>query len=195
MKLAIAPIAPIALTALTALALLSVTTAARADGAADKPADAASVTVSGVPDVDDAIQVRYPPPIVRLKLIALGLVITGGAWGVSFASGRTWATVPGADQLKIPVVGPWIALGKSGCASDDPGCSPAKVGVRAGLYVLDGIAQVAGLALIAEAIVMKTESAPSKKAAFLGLRYRGVEVAPVPLTSPSLTGLGLVGTF
>lgn len=144
----------------------------------------------------DAVQVHYPPSSVRLKLIALGLVITGGAWGASFGSGQYWSTVPGADQLKIPVVGPWLALGKSGCASDDPGCSSATIGVRGGIYVLDGIAQIAGLALITEAIVMKTEAAaPEKKAALLGLRFRGVEVMPVPVASPTFNGVGLVGTF
>ncbi len=104
--------------------------------------------------------------------------------------------MPGSAQLKIPIVGPWIALGKSGCASDDPNCSGALVGVRGGLYVLDGIAQIAGLALITEAIVMKTESRPDKKAAvFPALRFRGLEVSAVPVTSPTMHGIGLVGTF
>ena len=175
---------------LTAFALLSLTATARAD---DKPADAGP---SAADTSGDAVQVRYPPPLTRLKLIGLGLLISGGAWGASFGSAQYWNTVPGAGQLKIPIAGPWLALGKSGCATDDVGCSGAKIGVRGAIYVLDGITQLAGLGLIAEAIVMKTESsAPDKKAAFLGLRYRGVEVTPVPVTSPTFTGVGLVGTF
>jgi hypothetical protein len=188
MKPASLPVASLA--ALTAIALLSLTAAARAD---DKPADAGPAAAD---TAGDAILVQHPPPLVRLKLIGLGLLVSGGAWGASFGSGQYWNTVPGAGQLKIPVVGPWIALGKSGCASDDPGCSGGKIGVRGAIYVLDGITQLAGLGLIVEAIVMKTESAaPEKKAAFLGLRFRGLEVTPVPVTSPTFTGLGLVGTF
>jgi hypothetical protein len=178
------------ISSLACLALLALSTPARAD---DKPADAGPAASD---TTGDAVQVRYPPPLVRLKLIALGVLVSGGAWGASFGSAQYWNTVPGAAQLKIPVAGPWLALGQSGCATDDVGCSGAKIGVRGALYVLDGITQLAGLGLIVQAIVMKTEStAPEKKAAFLGLRYRGVEVTPVPVTSPTLTGLGLVGTF
>jgi hypothetical protein len=139
--------------------------------------------------------VHYPPPIVRLELIGLGILISGGAWGVAFGSAKGWPTVPGSAQLKIPIVGPWLALGKSGCASDAPNCSGATIGVRGALYVIDGIAQVAGLGLIAEAIAMKTESAPDKKGAFLGLRFKGVEVSAVPVTSPTMHGIAFVGTF
>jgi len=187
----------------TTLALLGAATSAHAQQAARvaagetsrPPAQAAGAVVA--PEIADAPQVQhYPPPMVRLKLLGFGLLISGAAWGAAFGSAVNWPTVPGAAQLKIPVVGPWIALGKSGCASDEPGCSGATIGVRGAMYVLDGIAQVAGLALITEAIVMKTESSPGKRAsAFPALRWRGVEVSAVPVTSPTMKGIGLVGTF
>lgn len=176
------------LSALTALALLGAATTARAQEA--RPADEAKL-----PAADVAPVVHYPPPIVRLKLIAVGLVIAGGAWGAAFGSATNWPTVPGSAGLKIPVAGPWIALGKSGCASDDPNCSGATIGVRGAMYVIDGIAQIAGLALITEAIVMKTES-PQKKAGLLpSFSFRGVEVSAVPVASPVMQGIGFVGTF
>jgi hypothetical protein len=177
---------------LTTLALLGATATAHAqEAAAQRPVD-----VAATPETTDVTPVvHYPPPLVRLKLIGFGLLITGAAWGAAFGSGRNWPTVPGSRELQIPVVGPWIALGKSGCASDDPGCSGATVGVRGAMYVLDGIAQIAGLALITEAIVMKTESPPQKKSAFPGFRLGGVEVSAVPVTSPTMKGIGLVGTF
>jgi hypothetical protein len=159
-----------------------------------KPSDSVGVPVASV--ASEAPSVRYPPPSVRWKLAGLGVFITGAAWGASFATAQNWSTVPGAAQLKIPVVGPWIALGKSGCAADDVDCSGAKIGVRAALYVIDGIAQIAGLALITEAIVMKTEPAREKKeTSFLRVRYRGVEVTAVPVITPSMNGVGFVGTF
>src|SRR5262245_48303483 len=120
---------------LTLLALLAAASPARAEDPV-KPSDLRGVPV---PPETDVPPQRYPPPIVRLKLIALGVAITGAAWGASFASGQYWSTVPGASELRIPVVGPWIALGRSGCATDDLDCSGAKIGVRAAVYILDGI--------------------------------------------------------
>jgi hypothetical protein len=171
---------------LAAVALL-----AAAPARAEKPALATDLV--GVP-VSEAPPDHYPPPSVRWKVGGIGLLITGAAWGASFATAYNWPTVPGSAELKIPVVGPWIALGKSGCASDDPGCSGGVIGGRAALYVIDGIAQVAGLALIAEAIVMKTE-ATREKAVVPSFQLGSLSVTAVPVTSPTMQGVGLVGTF
>lgn len=158
---------------------------------AQKPTDLVTVPVHAEAPVQ-----HYPPPIVRLELIGVGLLITGGAWGASFASAVNAPTIPGSEQLKIPIAGPWIALGKSGCASDDTACSGATVGVRGALYVLDGIAQLAGLALIAEAIVMKTEAPKAKRgASLLGFRAGPVEMRALPIASPTMHGVGFVGVF
>jgi hypothetical protein len=63
--------------------------------------------------------------------------------------------------------------------------------------VIDGVAQIGGLALIAEALIMKTESAadPTKATSALGLRHGSFEVTPVPLITPTGSGLSLIGTF
>jgi hypothetical protein len=159
---------------------------------AGKPADAALAPLR----TDTPVPQHYPPPIVRLELIGVGLLITGGAWGASFASAANWPTVPGSDQLKIPVLGPWIALGKSGCATDDPNCSSGTIGMRGAIYVLDGIAQLAGLGLIVEAIVMKTETPSDKrKASIFGLRAGSLELRPTPIATPTMHGVGYVGRF
>jgi hypothetical protein len=173
------------------IALLGAATTAHAQ---DKATDIAGLPAAQE-ESDVAPVVHYPPPLVRLKLIGFGLLIGGAAWGASFASARNWPTVPGSKYLGIPIAGPWMALGKSGCATDVPNCSGATVGVRGAMYVLDGIAQLAGVALIAEAIVMKTESAPQRKSALPGFRLGGVEVSAVPVASPTMKGLGFVGTF
>lgn len=205
------------LAALAALALLSIPASARADDAEkEKPVEA--------PD-GAALEMRYPPPAARFKLLTAGVLLTGGAWGVSFAAAQGWpeqpciltpagyvyannkqllctSGPPGSASLKIPVAGPWIALGKSGCAVDETSPCAAKIGVRAALLVLDGIVQLGGLALIAEAIIMKTESsapAPAKKDSALALRFSSrhvnVELTPVPVVSSTMSGMGLVGTF
>jgi hypothetical protein len=44
---------------------------------------------------------------------------------------------------------------------------------------------------------MKTESSgePAKKTSPLALHFHGLEVTPLPVVTPSMQGLGLVGTF
>jgi hypothetical protein len=160
---------------------------------------------------------RYPPFSTRFKVLAAGIVVTGTAWGVSYGIARGWPEAPchvtlvgaygpdgktpcssgppGYNQLGIPIVGPWIALAKSGCPTDNPTCQTGSIVGRGVAYVLDGIIQAAGLALVVEAVVMKTEPADSNKTSAFALRYRGVEVRPVPLTTAGGAGFGVVGTF
>jgi hypothetical protein len=160
---------------------------------------------------------------VRLKLLAAGVIVTGTAWGIAYGISRGWpeqtcvitplgplvpssagttnpipcsSGPPGASQLGIPIAGPWIALGKSYCPTDNPNCGIGPPIARGIGYVIDGVVQLAGIGLIVEALVMKTESSgPAKKSSALSVRYRGIEVTPVPIAGPSATGLSLVGTF
>jgi hypothetical protein len=207
-----APIVPV-LAPVLALALVLSAATARADDAEPEKKDKTADTTS---DSAASPELRYPPPSTRFKLLATGLVLTGGAWGIVYGCAVEWPWVdprlqpivptlqhplilsgpPGSAGLKVPIVGPWIALGKSGCGSDQTTCS-AQIGLRAVGYIVDGVAQLAGLGLIAEGIIMKTESpadADSKKLAFT-LRYRGIEMMPVPMVTPSMSGVGLAGTF
>jgi hypothetical protein len=159
---------------------------------------------------------QYPPFSSRFKVLTAGLLVTGMAWGVSFAAARGWPentchiTVagafdahnqpcqsgpPGTAYLQIPVVGPWITLGKSGCPTDNPTCGPAAIGVRAAAFILDGIVQAAGFGLMLQAIFMKTEPPGGNKASAFALHYRGLELKPMPVVTPGMSGLGVVGTF
>jgi hypothetical protein len=185
-----------------AIALLSAAAPARAD---DVPPAAVVASVDPGP-AGEVLEERYPPSLVRLKLIAAGVVVTGLAWGAAFACASSWPYVPnpapgaesgppGSGQLKIPVAGPWIALGHSGCAPDEPDCAVAKVAVRDVLMVIDGLVQAAGVALIVEAVVMKTSPEKAKKSSLLGLKLGGVEVRPVPVMTPTMQGLGFSGSF
>jgi hypothetical protein len=165
----------------------------------------------------EAPEVRYPPFSTRFMVLTGGIFITGAAWGFAFAASRGWPenqchiTVagpfdahgqpcvsgpPGSAQLGIPVVGPWIALGKSGCASDEPNCDSARVGARGVGYVVDGIVQAAGVALFIQGLVMKTDAISSgKKPASLSFRYGDVKFDPIPLVSHGMSGVGITGTF
>jgi hypothetical protein len=135
--------------------------------------------------------VRYPPSSVRVGLIAGGLSLTAGTYLAAFLSGTVWDDVPGADALKVPVVGPWVALAQSGCAPDQDECAAMLV-LRTMLTVLDGLAQVGGVGIAAEGIFMTTEAAGPEPVAE---EPPVLEVSAAPFVSSSSGGVGLVGRF
>lgn len=166
-------------------------------------------------DDDVAPPVRYPPSSIRGKLIAGGVVVfglgyAGGAIGAS--SAPEW---PGSDELYIPVVGPFMSLGRLGCPAREPACDGGFLALRAILIGVEAAMQLGGLALVGEGIFLKTEApsaAPAKKGLAAAEPVGGKEgakkpakktsafVLPVPVvgTSPvggGYAGLGLVGTF
>jgi hypothetical protein len=164
---------------------------------AEEPAAAAKRSADDDLLLSDAPKPRYPPSSVRLKLAIGGLAVTGIAYAAAYGVTSNWPEVPGAEYLKAPVVGPWIALGKSGCSSDDPNCGAGKIVLRGILYVIDGIAQIGGLGLVGEAIFMKTEpdAVVRKSSARAFVAPSGPTLRPFPLITPSVTGLGILGTF
>jgi hypothetical protein len=191
------------------------------DAAAEKTADKTEDKAGG----EGASEAHYPPFSTRAKVAAIGLGVTGVAWAISYAAARGWPETPcvqtlpgvavvpgtgvgnippvycttgppGSNQLGIPIAGPWIALAKSGCATDEPNCSIAKPVLRGIAFVVDGVVQLAGIGLVIQALAMKTEPiSPAKKSAPLSLSFRGVQVTPVPMAGTGTTGLALVGTF
>src|SRR4051812_38365689 len=102
----------ISLLTLGALAITATTTA-RADEPVGPTVAAAATPAKESPN---------PPSSVRPKLALGGVAVAGGAYAMSYAMASNFPEVPGTTELKIPIVGPWIALGKSGCATDDPDC-------------------------------------------------------------------------
>lgn len=129
---------------------------------------------------------RYPPSSVRFPLIAGGVGVLGLAYGLGAMCAGLWPEVPGAEPwLYIPIIGPWAALAKSGCAEDDPDCS-AIIYIRGVLYVLSGIAQIGGAGLIGEGIFMTTEAEGAAPKASWTI---------VPTGGPNQAGIAAVGTF
>ncbi len=133
---------------------------------------------------------RYPPSTVRLPLILGGLAFTAASYGGAAAMGAAFgdAEVPGADSLYIPLVGPFVALGRIGCSPNEPDSCGELNALRGFLYILDGLAQVGGLGIAAEGIFATTEAAP--RAGGVGLELR-----PVPIVTGEVRGVGLVGRF
>jgi hypothetical protein len=140
---------------------------------------------------EETIVERYPPSSVRWKIVISGIAVTGVAYAGAAMMGGLWDGIPAGDMLYIPVAGPWIALAESGCTeSEDPdgeGDCAALLGLRAALYVVDGLMQIGGLGLIAESIFMTTESSD--------LSQPNTVLLPAPIVTPTMVGFGLSGTF
>jgi hypothetical protein len=151
---------------------------------------AAAALTAGAAGAEETVPPkRYPPSSVRAKLVAGGLAVTGLAYGAGFLAASSWPEVPGSSELKIPIVGPWIALAKNDCAPDDPDCGFILY-FRGFLTILDGLLQAGGVGIAGEGIFMTTEAsaAPTRRPAALTLR-------PAPIVTGSGGGLGVVGTF
>jgi hypothetical protein len=134
-----------------------------------------------------------PPPGARTTTIVAGATTTvvsyGLALGASFLVDE--ADHRGIKDLRIPIAGPWIALGKTGCPTSDPDCSVFPLVFGALVTILDGVVQVGGLAVVGEGLFLKTSTrraAPQKAA--------GPTLRAVPLDfGRNGVGLGLVGSF
>jgi hypothetical protein len=171
---------------------------------------AAGLLPARAADAEDlpAAPVRYPPSSVRPKLIVGGLLIGGIGYGAALLGAEAAPTWPGArDTLRVPLIGPWWTLAINGCPTYRVyDTKTDKVGVyrekceafeylRAGLLILDGLVQAAGVAIVVEAIAMKTEAATAPQRSASSFQLGGVTVHPTPLVSPTFAGLGIVGTF
>lgn len=139
------------------------------------------------PSSDDVVH-RYPPSSVRWQLVGGGVAFTGLLWGASYLSANQWPDAPGVGGLKVPVVGPWVALANNGCPVSDPSCG-AILYLRAILEIVDGLAQAGGLAVATEGLFMTTEAVRPRR------RAATARVRAVPIVTGSTTGAGLVGTF
>ena len=153
---------------------------------------AQTATVATQPPAEEEVVQRYPPTAARWRILVAGLGITAVAYGGAALMGGLWEGVPGGDYLFIPVAGPWIALGMSGCGPDEEstpgeGDCEALIGVRAAIYVVDGLLQIGGLGLVGQSIFMTTESETAAPAS--------ATILPAPIVTPTMTGFGVVGTF
>ncbi len=142
----------------------------------------------------------YPPPHARWNLLLAGAGTTAAWYGAAVGFSYLWPDAPGADDLRIPVAGPWMALADTGCADDDPGCSTFTVVLRAILTTMDAVGQTGGVAVMVEALATPTQVATPqrKKLPPVRLRREGakIEWRPVPYTAgKDGFGLGIAGHF
>ncbi len=144
----------------------------------------------------------FPPESARTSLLLAGAGATAAWYGGALSFSYLWPDAPGAKELRIPIAGPWMSLGKTGCADNDPGCSTFLVVLRAILTTMDAVGQTGGVAVMGEALFMPaTAEGPSRSQKplpplKLPPRKQSVELRPVPfLAGHDGMGLGLVGRF
>lgn len=140
----------------------------------------------------------FPPPSTRWPLLGVGAATTavwyGGALGFSYL----WPDAPGANDLRIPVAGPWMALADTGCADTDPDCSTFIVVLRAILTTMDAVGQTGGVLVMGEALFLPTaEPAPvGPRREPRAERKPGPTMFPAPMsTGKNGWGFGIVGRF
>jgi len=154
----------------------------------------------------------FPPPSARWKVVAAGLGTTGVFYGAAAGASYVWPDEPGMDKMRIPVVGPWLAIANGGCP-DGEDCSTVLSIVRVVFTALDGAAQAGGLAVALEGMFMPTQEwrpAPAPRAPSAppspngpapttpspGNGDKNLFLLPTPMTvGAGGVGVGIIGRF
>ncbi len=132
---------------------------------------------------------RVPPSSAKLTLGLIGGGLFGLAYGATLASSFAWETDPGASDLRIPLVGPWMKVGRTElCEEEVDGCSNALQVVGAVGAGFGGVFQAAALALLVDAILLPSAptTAQSDGSGF-------VRVVPILGTSATPSGASTYG--
>ncbi len=152
-----------------------------------------------------------PPPAARARTLLMGAAVFGGFYGGALAASYGWDEDPGAADLRIPLVGPWLKVGHTTlCAnlpeSNTPCSDPAQVAGGV-LAVISGIGQIGGLALLLEGTFMRTRAKnqtalhlwqPRGRASSPSDDWqagRGRRLQFVPILTPSTFGAVMTGSF
>ena len=164
------------------------------------------------PTIDE---VRYhptelPPDGTRGRVLLTGAALTVGWYGAAVGTSYIWPDAKNARDLRIPVAGPWMALGNVGCSSKETKatCSDGIVVLRTTLAVLSGIGQAGGLFAVLEGLFLDTGSAggnspaappqgdaPRTERPQTLQQRRAPAWAAVPVVLPDGAALQVVGQF
>lgn len=160
------------------------------------------------PTIDE---VRYhptelPPDGTRTRLLLTGAGLTVGWYGIGVGTSFLWPNAKNARDLRLPVVGPWLALGDVGCGAKERDCRDAVVVLRTIAAVLSGIGQAGGLFAIAEGLFLDTgtvsaeapgapKGAPRTERPEAQQRSRGAAWAAVPVVLPDGAAIQVLGHF
>lgn len=111
----------------------------------------------------------YPPPSARAPLLLTGAAVTGVFYGAALGASYLWPDARGAEDLRIPIAGPWLKLFQTGCSDTNPNCNKLLLAVGAVLAGIDGLGQAGGVGLMLEGIFMQTRH-PATQRGVAGFR-------------------------
>jgi hypothetical protein len=139
---------------------------------------------------------ELPPEGARPRVILVGAALAAGWYGAAVGTSYLWSDAPNAKDLRLPVVGPWLALGDVGCGSrEGSGCSTVPLIFRTAIAVVSGVGQAGGLFAIVEGLVMDTDSSPTAPAAPREKSKQGVSWSAAPVMLSDGAGIELFGQF
>lgn len=155
-----------------------------------QPAAVAPAPASGVPERTITFRPEeYPAPEARVRTILLGVGLAAVGYGVAVGTSYLWDGAPGMQSLRTPVIGPVMAIGESKCGADEgPSCSTVTVVLRAILAGISGIAQIGGIGVLTEGVVMTTKEAPPARTGVSGWYA-------LPTASKSSAGIQVGASF
>lgn len=139
---------------------------------------------------------ELPPDGARSRVILVGAALTVGWYGASLGSSYLlWPNAPNAKDLRIPVVGPWMALGDVRCGPRETNCTTVPLVLRTALAVVSGVGQAGGLFAIVEGLLMNTGSAAAPASAPREKTQQGASWSAAPMMLSDGGGIELFGRF
>jgi hypothetical protein len=172
---------------LGAVALVAVTLGG-GDAGADEPK----------PPERDTSPAVFPDGPTQPNLLLIGGVVTVVWYGAALGTSYLWSDSPSASALRIPVAGPYMALAKTGCGSQEVGCGTLTVVIRTLFTSLSAVGQVGGLLAMAEGALLPTAAAERDVSSVFRLAGESgeaeVRLEPAQVGASDL-GLSLTGAF
>jgi hypothetical protein len=156
--------------------------------------DSSDPTAAALPPPKPPVDSTLPTPGTRWAVLGTGLAVTGVSYGLVVGASYAWPNERNSRELRVPIVGPWMAIANTGCSKGDPDCSTVLLVFTAVLIGMDGVLQAGGLGMALEAAFLPTSTA---RAANTKSRAKNAPtIRPVPYVAGRDTlGLGVVGTF
>jgi hypothetical protein len=152
---------------------------------------------AGEDDYADANE--RPPSSARTNLWITGGAVTVGFYGVAFGTSYLWPSSPVAEDLRIPVVGPYSAVFGAGCGDRERGCGTFVAVLRTTLAAISALGQTGGVLLLAEAAFLDTDStSASSGASGRSATVQAPSTEPLfyaPLVDEDALGLIIGGSF
>jgi hypothetical protein len=138
---------------------------------------------------------ELPPDGARTRVIWVGAALTAGWYGAALGTSYAWPDAPTAKELRLPVVGPWMALGDVRCDARESQCSTVSLVVRTAVAVASGVGQAGGLFAIVEGLFMDTGSSSGAPSAPREKSGSGATWSAAPVMLSDGAGIELFGRF